>query len=223
VDYRIDGVVAQVLHLTLGAGETCWTSKGSLVALDSGIGWRLRVPGGVSGAVRRGVAGESLTLNFVESRAPNQELVLGANQPGKIEVWDLESDGPVLATRGAFLAAAGDVEITFALARRAGAAFFGGAGLFLQKVRGRGKVFLHGAGDFLDRRLAAGETLQVSTGNLAAFGEGVDYRIRGVGGCRKVLFGGEGLFMTEVQGPGRVLLQTLKRRHGQTRRGRAEA
>jgi hypothetical protein len=64
----------------------------------------------------------------------------------------------------------------------------------------------------LDGQLAAGERLLVSTGNLAAFSETVDYRIRGVGGCRKILFSGEGLFMAELVGPGRVLLQSLKRR-----------
>ena len=88
---------------------------------------------------------------------------------------------------------------------------FGGAGLLLQKITGQGLVFIHCAGDFLDRRLADGERLQVSTGNLAAFGAAVDYRIRGVGGCRRIFFGGEGLFMTELVGPGRALLQSLKR------------
>jgi uncharacterized protein (AIM24 family) len=75
-------------------------------------------------------------------------------------------------------------------------------------------VLIHGAGDFVDRRLLAGETILVSTGNLAAFAEMVDYNIQGVAGCRRILFGGEGLFMTKLSGPGRVLLQTLKRGSG---------
>ena len=74
-------------------------------------------------------------------------------------------------------------------------------------------MLVHGAGDLDDRRLAPGESLTVSTGHLAAFGATVDYDIRYVGGLRKVLFGGEGLFMTRLTGPGRVLLQTLKRRN----------
>lgn len=67
--------------------------------------------------------------------------------------------------------------------------------------------------------LAAGEKLLVSTGNLAAFSSGIDYDIRGVGGCRRMLFGGEGLFMTNLRGPGRVLLQTLKRNSGSNSSG----
>ena len=77
-----------------------------------------------------------------------------------------------------------------------------------------GKALVHGSGDFYERQLAANEELLVSTGNLAAFSAEVDYDIRGVGGCRRMVFGGEGLFMTNLRGPGRVLLQTLKRNFG---------
>ena len=137
--------------------------------------------------------------------------MLSANQPGHIAVWDL-ADGPIVTTRGSFLAAWGeDVDISVTVARRAGAAFFGGAGLFLQRISGRGTVLVHGSGDFSQIDLAAGEEILVSSGNLAAFAGSVDYNIRGIGGCRRVLFGGEGLFMTSLKGPGRVLLQTLKR------------
>jgi uncharacterized protein (TIGR00266 family) len=211
----IEGVIAQTLRLRMQSGESLWASKGSLVGIDQGIDWRLKLPGGAGGALRRGFAGEGLALTLVECRSDGAEVLLGGTQPGKIEAWDLETDGPLLATRGAFLAGVGDVDIDVTVARRAGAALFGGAGLFLQRLSGSGKVFIHAAGDFLERRLGAGETLTVSTGNLAAFGAGLDYRIRGVGGCRKILFGGEGLFMTELEGPGRVLLQSLKR-HAQS-------
>lgn len=216
MQHRIDGVIAQTLQLTFDKGETCWASKGSIVSLDSGLEWQLRVPGGAAGALKRGFAGEGLALIHMESQRDGARAVLGANQAGKIEVWDLQVEGPVLATRGAFVAAVGDVDISVTVARRAGAAFFGGAGLFLQRLRGRGLVFLHGAGDFIDAHLAPQEVVRVSTGNLAAFSEAVDYRIRGVGGCRKMLFSGEGFFMAELVGPGRVLLQSLKRRLGTT-------
>jgi uncharacterized protein (AIM24 family) len=74
-----------------------------------------------------------------------------------------------------------------------------------------GKVLIHGSGDFLDHELAAGEEMLVSTGNLAAFSESVDYNIRGVGGLKKIVFGKEGIFMTRLTGPGKVMLQSLKR------------
>ena len=117
----------------------------------------------------------------------------------------------MLTTRGAFLAAWGDIDIDVSIARRAGAALFGGAGLFLQRLSGQGTVAIHAAGDLDQRTLAPGESISVSTGHLAAFSDGVDYDIEYVGGLRKALFSGEGVFMTTLTGPGTVLLQTIKR------------
>jgi len=111
------------------------------------------------------------------------------------------------------------VDIDVRVAKRAGAAFFGGAGLFLQHISGSGTVLVHGSGDFMERDLAHGEAILVSTGSLAAFAESVDYDIQGVEGCRRMAFGGEGLFMTRLAGPGRVLMQTLKREPSRPKRG----
>lgn len=210
--FEISGELSQVVHITLPRQGACWASNGGLLSYDEGIQWHLKIPGGGSGAVRRIFAGEGISLTYVTCHRDGGRLCLSANDPGHVAAWDL-SDGPVTTTRGAFLGAIGNVEIDVTVARRAGAAFFGGAGLFLQTVRGRGLVFVHGAGDFIDRQLNPGERIMVSTGNLAAFSDRVDYNIRGVGGCGKILFSKEGLFMTELSGPGRVLLQTLKRRY----------
>jgi uncharacterized protein (TIGR00266 family) len=212
MEYAITGEIAQTANFILDAGETLWASKGAIVNYTSGIDWDLKVPGGLGGAIKRSLAGEGIALTYIQSHQDKQRLVLAANAPGHIAVWDLATAGSVLATRGAFLAAWGtNLDITATVAKRAGAAIFGGAGLFLQKVSGVGKVLVHGSGDFLDHDLAAGEELLVSTGNLAAFSETVDYNIRGVGGLKKIVFGKEGIFLTRLTGPGRVMLQSLKR------------
>jgi len=209
--YTIEGELAQVANLTMDRGETCWASKGALVALDTDLPWTLRVPGGAGGAARRMMSGEGLALTFLEASRDGQRATLAANQPGKILPWDLGS-GAVITTRGSFVAAFGPkVSIDVTVARRAGAAMFGGAGLFLQKLSGTGTALIHGAGDFVEHELAKGEALLVSTGSLAAFAASVDYDIQGVAGCRRIAFSGEGLFMTRLTGPGRVLLQSLKR------------
>jgi uncharacterized protein (AIM24 family) len=217
--YTIEGELAQVAHLTMDRGETCWASKGAIVALDPDLPWTLRVPGGAGGAARRMMSGEGLALTFLEASRDGQRATLAANQPGKILSWDLGS-GAVITTRGSFVAAFGpSVSIDVTVARRAGAAMFGGAGLFLQKLSGTGTALIHGAGDFVEHELARGEALLVSTGSLAAFASSVDYDIQGVAGCRRIAFGGEGLFMTRLTGPGRVLLQSLKRVQAQGRQG----
>lgn len=211
MQYTIEGSVAQSVRLSLQAGEDCWASKGALMAVDPDVAWTLKVPGGLSGTVRRMMSGEGLAMTYIQGQRAGQRVLFAANQPGKIMAWDL-TDGAMLATRGAFVAAFGpEIIIDVTIARRRGAAFFGGAGLFLQKISGQGTVLVHGAGDFIDQTLAADESTVVSTGNLAAFAESVDYSIQATGGVRRTLFSGEGLFMTRLTGPGRILLQTLKR------------
>jgi uncharacterized protein (TIGR00266 family) len=220
--YTIEGVFAQTVQLALSPGDTCWASKGALLALDPDVDWTLKIPGGLSGTVRRMLSGEGLALTYIQGRREGERVVLTANQPGKILAWDL-SDGAVVTTRGSFVAAFGpQIEIDVTIARRAGAALFGGAGLFLQKISGRGTVLIHGAGDFIERLLEPGESTVVSTGNLAAFADIVDYNIQATGGVRRILFSGEGLFMTRLTGPGRVLLQSLKRAHATRRSSNAD-
>ena len=206
----IDGVIAQSARMTLNRGQTMWVSRGCLMAYDDGIEWELKVPGGAGKAVSRMLSGEGLSLTHVTAARPDAQVVLTANQPGKLVTWDLER-GPIICTSGAFVAALGDVDIDVTVARRAGAALFGGAGLFLQKLSGTGIAIVHGSGDFSEFHLAAGQKLLVSTGNLAVLSAEVDDDVRGVGGCVKSLFGGEGLFMTELTGPGWVMLQSLKK------------
>lgn len=146
----------------------------------------------------------------MHSRREGGNVVLAANQPGKLATWELQRS-PIICTSGAFLAALGEVDINVTIAKSAGAALFGGAGFFLQRLSGQGVAIIHGAGDFIDRQLRPGEKILVSSGNLAAFSEQVSYQVKGVGGCRRMLFGGEGLFMTELTGPGWVMMQSLKR------------
>src|SRR5660397_240049 len=210
--YSISGDIAQTVRLEPEPEETVWVSKRSLIAYSRGVEWTLKVPGGLEGAVRRTFAGEGVALTHLTVTGSGEHAVIGANSPGHVQVWDL-ADGAVVTTKGSFLGAWGeDIDIDVTVARRAGAAFFGGAGLFLQKVSGNGQVLIHGAGGFLEQNLADGEEITVNTGNLAGFAQSVEYYIQGVTGLRRVFFGGEGLFMTRLKGPGRVLLQTLKRR-----------
>ncbi|MEE9269447.1 MAG: AIM24 family protein [Candidatus Krumholzibacteria bacterium] len=211
MDFTIDGTVAQSARLALAKGETVWASKGSIIAYATGLKWDVKVPGGLAGALKRALSGEGIALTYIEATAGGQFVTLGANAPGHIEEWDLDASGPVLTTRGAFLAAWGaGINITVAIARRPGAALFGGAGLVLQRIEGSGTVLVHGRGDFRKAELADGEELRVSTGNVAAFSAVVDYNIETVGSLRKTFFSKEGLFMTRLTGPGTVLLQTLK-------------
>ena len=99
------------------------------------------------------------------------------------------------------------MEIAFT--KRLGAGLFGGEGFILQRLEGDGLAFVHGGGTIIEKDLAAGENLRVDTGCLVAFAPTVDYDIKFVGGFKNALFGGEGLFLASLRGPGKVYLQSL--------------
>ena len=216
MEYEIKGVINQTLSVALEAGEAFWASKGMIVSYDESIDWGVKTLGGVGRTVSRMLSGESLALAYITAREKGK-INFAAREPGRLVSWNLAEQGEVVALRGTFLAAYGDIDIRVTRAKRVGAMFFGGGGLLLQNISGSGLVFLSAKGDLVDTSLAEGESLVVSTGNLAAFSKSCDYKIRGVGGCLKMLFGGEGIFMTELTGPGRVLVQTLKRGTGEVK------
>ncbi|NCG17966.1 MAG: TIGR00266 family protein [Rhodobacterales bacterium] len=215
----VNGTIAQTASVTLNKGQTLWASNGGLLSFTDGVAWQLKVPGGAGKALGRMISGEGAALTYVTSRRDGSQVVLSANQPGRLATWDL-SRGPITCTSGAFVAALGDVDISVTTAKSMGGMMFGGAGLFLQKLSGTGIAVVHGAGDFIEHQLGDGERLLVSTGNLAIFSSECGYGVRSVAGCRNMFFGGEGLFMTEITGPGWVMLQSLKKLPVPSKRGR---
>jgi uncharacterized protein (AIM24 family) len=101
------------------------------------------------------------------------------------------------------------VQLSVAFVKKLGAGFFGGEGFILEKLVGPGTVFIHAGGDFVEFSLNAGETMHIDAGCIVAFDESVDYDIQFVGGIKTALFGGEGLFLAAVTGPGRVIVQSM--------------
>jgi uncharacterized protein (AIM24 family) len=101
------------------------------------------------------------------------------------------------------------VSLGIALQRRLGVGFFGGEGFILQKLEGDGMVFFHAGGTLAEKTLAPGESLRVDTGCVAALQPSVDFDIQFVGQVKTALFGGEGLFLARLTGPGKVWLQSL--------------
>jgi uncharacterized protein (AIM24 family) len=115
----------------------------------------------------------------------------------------------VLVQRDSFLFAQVGVQLNIAFVKKLGAGFFGGEGFILEKLTGPGTVFIHGGGDFIEFNLRPGEMLQVDTGCIVGFDETVNYDIQMAGGIKTAMFGGEGLFLASLTGPGRVIVQSM--------------
>ncbi len=173
------------------------------------------------------IVGENLQIARVRLR-PGQQLYAEAgfagSWPGRIQAFELAPGQAILAQRDAFLFAQPSVQLSIAFVKKLGAGFFGGEGFILQKLTGPGLVFIHAGGDFVEFTLKPGESLQIETGCIVAFDETVTYDIQYAGGIKTALFGGEGLFLATLTGPGRLILQSmtlqkLRRELAPTRRG----
>lgn len=101
----------------------------------------------------------------------------------------------------------GEIEISFTRKIRAG--LFGGEGFILQRLTGEGLAFVHAGGTIIQKELGFQENLRVDTGCLVAFAPSVSYDIQFIGGFKNALFGGEGIFLARLTGPGLVYLQSL--------------
>ncbi|MGL4818603.1 MAG: AIM24 family protein, partial [Bacilli bacterium] len=147
---------------------------------------------------------------FTNEATGRLDVSFASPYPGSIIPIDLSAyDGKIVCQKDAFLAAAKGVSVGIDFQRKLGAGFFGGDGFIMQKLEGDGMAFIHAGGAIQEKTLAPGETLLVDTGCLVALTRDVDYDIQMVRGVKTMLFGGEGLFLARLSGPGKVWVQSL--------------
>lgn len=221
VDYEIFGDDMQIVEVELDPGEKLIAEAGAMNYMESGIQFETKMGdgttpnSGVMGALmnvgKRVLTGESIFLTHFENQGDGKKRVaFAAPYPGKIVPMDMaEMGGELICQKDAFLCAAFGTTTDIAFQKKLGAGFFGGEGFILQRLRGDGMAFVHIGGTVIRRDLRAGEVLRVDTGCLAAMTPGVDYDIERAGNLKSMVFGGEGLFLATLRGPGTVYLQSL--------------
>ena len=213
LDYTIQGDNLQIARIRLKPGQELYAEAGKMVYKTANVQWETRMTGAtlsekLMGALRRTVTGESLFVTYFRSDSPG-EVGFAGSYPGRIQVFDLKAGQTILAQRDAFLFAQSAVQFNVAFVKRLGAGLLGGEGFILEKFTGPGAVFIHAGGDFVEFDLTAGQTIQIDTGCIVAFDESVEYDIQFVGGIKTALFGGEGLFLATLTGPGHVVIQSM--------------
>jgi uncharacterized protein (TIGR00266 family) len=221
IDYDIRGAEMQFVEVELDPGEAAIGEAGSLMFMDAGIamdtvfGDGAQQTGGFFGklmsAGKRLVTGESLfTTVYTNNGAGKQRVAFAAPYPGKILSMDLRQlGGTLICQKDSFLCAARGVSLGIAFQQKLSVGFFGGEGFIMQRLDGEGLAFVHAGGTVVKRELAAGQTLMVDTGCVVAYTPSVNFEIQYVGKIKTALFGGEGLFLAKMTGPGTVWLQSL--------------
>ncbi|MCC6293188.1 MAG: TIGR00266 family protein [Bryobacterales bacterium] len=213
LDYEVFGDNLQVARLKLKPGQELYAEAGKMVYKTPSVSWETRMSGNsigekIWGALKRKVMGESLFLTYFRSNGSG-EVGFAGDYPGRIQVFTLETGRSILVQRDSFLCAQSTVQLNIAFTKKLGAGFLGGEGFILEKLTGPGTAFIHAGGDHLEFELKPGEMLQVDTGCIVAFEESVTYDIQFVGGIKTAIFGGEGLFLATLTGPGKVIIQSM--------------
>ncbi len=210
IDYKIHGNDLQMVEVGLDPEEAVQAEVGTMLFMEENIEMQTSTGGGIFSGLKRMVTGDNFFISsFLNKGEKKSNVAFGAPYPGAVIPLDLAQMGPVLCQKDAFLCAAQGIEIDVAFTKKLGAGFFGGEGFILQKLHGEGLAFVHAGGTVIKKDLADGQVLRVDTGTLVAFSQTVDYDIKFMGGFKNVLFGGEGLFLARMKGPGTVYLQSL--------------
>lgn len=210
IDFSIMGDDMQLVDVELDPGEGVRAEAGTMIYMSDGIEMQTDTGGGMFKGFKRMVTGESFFItSYTYTGAGKGNVAFAAPYPGKIVPIDLAEHDGFLCQKDAFLCADQEVEVEVAFTKKLGAGLFGGEGFILQRLTGSGWAFVHAGGTVVERTLEAGQTLRVDTGCVAAFSGTVDYDINYIGGFKNALFGGEGVFLAKLTGPGKVYLQSL--------------
>ncbi len=209
MEYKVIGQTVPVVEMRLNAGETIYTQSGGMAYQSEGIEMTTNARGGIMKSLGRMFTGESIFMANYTARKNGAMVAFASTVPGGIVPVDLSkfSNGMIMQ-KGAFLCAESNVDVSVAFTKRFSAGLFGGEGFILQKATGNGYVFLEIDGDIIQKELAPGEVLKVNTGNVVALEPSVSYEVETVKGLGNLFLGGEGLFLTKLVGPGKVILQS---------------
>jgi len=206
--YTITGDNLQFVNIQLEDGETIQSEAGAMRYMTGNVTMEAKMKGGLFKGLKRAISGDSFFLVDYKAHGGSGIVGLGGFAPGKIVDLDI-GQGTWIVQKTGYLGSEVDVDLDIAFQKKLGSIFFGGEGFVLQRLSGKGIAFVAACGDFNIVDLKPGEKYKVSTANAVGWQESVSYDIESAGGIKTALFGGEGLFVTTLTGPGKIIIQSM--------------
>jgi len=209
VNYVIEGGNLPVVICTLEDGQSMITESGSMSWMSPNMKMETTSNGGLGKAFGRMFAGERMFQNRYTAENGSGMIAFASSFPGCIRAFEITKGKEVIVQKSGFLASETSVELSVFFQKKFGSGLFGGEGFIMQKLSGQGMAFLEFDGHVVEYTLQKDQSIVIDTGYLAAMDATCSMEIQSVPGVKNMLFGGEGLFNTLVNGPGRVYLQTM--------------
>lgn len=207
--YRIIGTTMPAVVVYPRAGETFFTESGGMAWMSWNIEMKTSTGGGLGKGLARMFTGESLFITDYTCTTGVGQIAFASSFPGRIIPLELGPGQSMICQKKSFLAAEKSVTLSIAFHQKLGAGFFGGEGFIMQRMTGPGLAFAEIDGDVEEVYLEEGNYLKVDPGHVALMDVSVNFSIERVKGFANIFFGGEGLFLATVRGPGKVWLQTM--------------
>ena len=209
IKYEIEGGHLPVVICYPEAGEGLRTESGAMSWMSPNMKMETGTGGGIRKVFSRMFAGESAFINEYTPQGGSGMIAFASNFPGSIIPFEVTVGNGIIVQKNGFLAMEKGLDRSVYFQKKLGKGFFGGEGFIMQQIKGNGIVFLEIDGYCKEYDLAAGESIVVDTGYLAAMSESCTMDIQTVKGAKNIFFGGEGLFHTRVTGPGKVYIQSM--------------
>jgi uncharacterized protein (TIGR00266 family) len=207
------GYTWEILHqpafalaiVRLGAEQSILAEAGAMVSMSANVELQSQMKGGLMGAFKRAVGGESAFVSTFTARGGPGEVTLAPGSPG--DIAGLEMNNQLFYVQSSSYLA-GDAGLVVDTRWGGAKSFFGGEGLFVLQVSGTGLLLVSSFGAIHRKRLAAGERYVVDTGHLVAWEGTTNYTLRkAAAGFFRSMVSGEGI-VAEFVGPGEILIQT---------------
>jgi len=210
---RITGTTMPVLEFVLEPNESVISEAGELSWMGSSIQMTTHTQygggEGLFGVLKRVAGGGSMFMSEYRAIGAAGEVAFATKLPGHIVPVEVSPGHEYMIHRHGFLCATPQIQIGVGFQQSLGAGIFGGDGFLLQRASGQGIAWLELSGELVVRDLQPGETLRVHPGHVGAFQSSVSFQITTVPGIKNMIFGGDGIFLAALTGPGRIWLQTL--------------
>lgn len=209
MEYSITGDNLQFVHVEIAPGELVWGEAGSMIYFTGNVRMEAKARGGLMEGLKRVLTRESFFVTEFTSEGGPGVISFAGRVPGKIAAVDLRGGKNWVFQKDAFLAAESSVQFDVAFQKGVGSILFGGEGFILQRFHGEGTLWVHSPGDLVEHVLSPGQVMKVASGHVVGWEDTVAFDIQTVGGLKTAFFGGEGLFITTLTGPGKVLMQSM--------------
>jgi uncharacterized protein (TIGR00266 family) len=177
-----------------------------MVSMSANVDLHSEMKGGVFGALKRAVGGESAFVSTFTAKGGPGEVTFAPGAPG--DVAGIEMRGQTFMVQSSSYLA-GDMSLDVDTKFGGAKSFFGGEGLFVLQVSGTGLLLVSSFGAIHRKVLRAGERYVIDTGHLVAWEGHMQYNIRKAAksGFLRSFLSGEGM-VADFSGPGEILIQT---------------